>query len=335
MALLFAFMPLAFLLTSTDLRQSLVIALGAGTAQVAVSYAAIYVLGQGGSFAREVFYTAAFLPSAVYISYLAGVFNIKRAEMREAKKTSERALSALWGEMELTRKIQTMLLPQASEVAGCQVAAVMVPASEVGGDYYDIIRSGNRDWIVIGDVSGHGVPAGLVMMMAQTAIRTELSKFPMIGPAVLLEDVNGVVAENIRRMGEPRYMTATVFSSTGGGVFRFAGLHQDILVYRAVNDWVQVVQTDGMWLGLVDDIRGMLPVGTLILAPGDVMLLVTDGVTDAVDGKGAFFGQERLRDALASHGRGDAASIREGILGAMEGYRARDDMTLLVIKREG
>ena len=95
-------------------------------------------------------------------------------EVQVAERTEElrKTLAELWSEMDLARKIQTVLLPSETRFRDYEVSAMMVPASTVGGDYYDIIRTDGSDWLLIGDVSGHGVTAGLTMMMIQTAIRT-------------------------------------------------------------------------------------------------------------------------------------------------------------------
>ncbi|MCP4135249.1 MAG: AAA family ATPase, partial [bacterium] len=81
-------------------------------------------------------------------------------------------------EMEIAANIQTGLLPQNPFIKDYEISAYMNPADDVGGDYYDIINAEGRDWIVIGDVSGHGVPAGLIMMMVQTSIHTVLTQHP-------------------------------------------------------------------------------------------------------------------------------------------------------------
>ena len=73
----------------------------------------------------------------------------------------------------------------------------MFPADEVGGDYYDVINYGGHDWIIIGDVSGHGVPAGLIMMMVQTSIHIVLKNNPEINPADLVKTINSIITKNI------------------------------------------------------------------------------------------------------------------------------------------
>ncbi len=87
------------------------------------------------------------------------------------------------------RKIQTVLLPQQNRLKDDDMAALMMPAESVGGDYYDVVQTGGSSWVLIGDVSGHGVTAGLTMMMVQTAVRTILTTSPRDGephPAVVL-----------------------------------------------------------------------------------------------------------------------------------------------------
>lgn len=107
-----------------------------------------------------------------------------RAELKDAR-------DALWGEMEVAKRIQTALLPQNRRVGAYDVAARMMPAAEVGGDYYDIVEAGeDRHWIAIGDVSGHGVESGLVMMMTQTSILSLVRENPQLTPAPRFETLS-------------------------------------------------------------------------------------------------------------------------------------------------
>src|SRR5262249_18499339 len=147
---------------------------------------------------------------------------------RVRQRTAElkKALDALWGEMRLARKIQEALVPAAPQLAQCEVAASMKPADQVGGDYYDVVRAGCVEWILIGDVSGHGVPAGLVMMMCQTAVRTVLEVRPDIMPDELLASVNAVLTRNIKKLGEDKYMTISAFRREADGTVYFSGAHQ-------------------------------------------------------------------------------------------------------------
>jgi serine phosphatase RsbU (regulator of sigma subunit) len=234
--------------------------------------------------------------------------------------------------MKLARKIQEALVPAAPTLAGCEVAANMKPADEVGGDYYDVIQTPGHEWILIGDVSGHGVPAGLIMMMCQTAVRTALQSDPDITPDRLLVLVNAVLTQNIRQLGEDKYMTITALRRDPNGTIAFAGAHQDMFVYRADGDEVEAIETAGLWLGLKPDATGGCQTQQLELGARDVLVLLTDGVTEAVR-DGAMFDIHGVRRAIASAKGKTARQVLDGLLQALEGYEIADDATLLVIRQ--
>ncbi len=331
--LFFAYMPLVFLITTSNLKQALPITIGVAIIQLGVSYYAINIAGQPGSFTEVAVYTGWFFPSALYIAYLAGVFRSKRNELAKAKRAAENAHDALWGEMELAKKIQTVLLPVSPVIEGFSIAAYMSPADEVGGDYYDVIHIGGKDWIVIGDVSGHGIPAGLIMMMVQTAIKSVLSERPTIPPQELLRVINGVIYENISKLGGIKYMTITIMAVRENDRFYFSGLHQDIMVYRASKREVELIETRGMWIGLVDNINGMMEEDSMLLEPGDVMFLYTDGITEAADKAGNLFSSEKLADLFKENGEHMPDYIKDSVLAALTDYKASDDVTMLILKR--
>ncbi|MCP4132694.1 MAG: PP2C family protein-serine/threonine phosphatase [bacterium] len=265
--------------------------------------------------------------------------------MHELQAMNEQVVETrdeLWGEMELAKKIQTTLLPPKPEIRGYEIAAYMSPADEVGGDYYDIINVAGRDWIVIGDVSGHGVTAGLIMMMVQTSIQVALSQNPDVEPSKLLTIINKTLFKNITLLGEFRYMTITVLACHDEGHFYFAGLHQDIMVYREAKEATEVVETGGMWIGLMDNIDGMIDVDKMKVHAGDVILLYTDGITEAWRTGSVkdqrtmdedMFGQHRLRETFTSLGKEPVHDIKDGILDALKGYECGDDVTMVVMKR--
>lgn len=244
------------------------------------------------------------------------------------------AKDALWGEMELAKKIQTVLLPDEPKIQGYSIIGYMKPADEVGGDYYDVINVGGRDWVVIGDVSGHGVPSGLVMMMVQSTLHLALDTLKDASPDVILEYVNRVIHKNIEKLGEEKYMTITVFSCIENGKMYFSGLHQDIMIYRSEKKEVELVETEGMWIGLMDEIGDLLQVDDLTLNPGDVMLLFTDGIPEAVDKQEEMFSDEKLMALLKDLGHLTPEEIKDGILKALKGYTCEDDVTMLILKRD-
>lgn len=251
-------------------------------------------------------------------------------------KDLNRALSELWGEMALAKKIQTALVPTAPSLEGCEVAATMRPADQVGGDYYDVVEVEGVEWVLIGDVSGHGVPAGLVMMMCQTTVRSLLHRDPRMSPRELLTLVNGTLTANIKRLGENKYMTLQAFRREPDGGFTVAGLHQDILVYRAAEGRVdQMPMRQGAWLGIVDDLSKMVPSQRLELGEGDILLLYTDGATEAVKGEELLDngGLAAVFERVAKAG-GPPSAIVDAIMAELSTYEVRDDVTLVAIRRE-
>ena len=242
---------------------------------------------------------------------------------------------ALWGDMEVAKRIQTSLLPHARQLPGYQLAAIMVPAEEVGGDYYDVIETADGEvWVNIGDVSGHGVESGLIMMMTQTSIFTAVSNEKALQPSRMLEMVNSVLTENISRLGTDRYMSISTLALRGKDVV-FSGKHQDILVYRRARGVVDVVPTTGTWLGVLPDLHGLLKDRTLQLDDGDVVLLYTDGVTEATNAAGEMFGEKELERALHHYATLEVDAIVHNISRDVQEHMDRmdDDFTLIALKR--
>jgi serine phosphatase RsbU (regulator of sigma subunit) len=167
---------------------------------------------------------------------------------------------------------------------------------------------------------------------------------PEIEPSKLLTAINKTVSRNIKLMGEDKYMTMTVLAALKDGKFQFSGLHQDILVYRAETGKVEEVETNGMWIGILDDIDGMLADNQLQINPGDTFLLYTDGITEAKKNGSAeakddpgdiedMFGDDKLVDLFGELASGTTEEIRDGILKSLEGYTCPDDVTMVVVKR--
>jgi len=258
--------------------------------------------------------------------------NLETKVMERTEQFQE-ARDALWGEMKLAKKIQTVLLPENPRIAEYDIAASIEPAEQIGGDYYDVISVGGCQWIVVGDVSGHGITAGLVMMMTQTAIHTMLHSNPHVSPPQLLTVMNRVIYENIRRLGVSKHMTLLALAVEKDGNFSFAGLHEDILIWRLESKKVEVIETDGMWVGLEPDISAHLSVNTFHLAPGDCMVLFTDGITEAEDEDENLFGNEQLARTVERFGNQPVSEIHENILCTLAGYEKQDDRTLFIMKR--
>ncbi len=265
-----------------------------------------------------------------------------RVDMQDANASLERsrtelkaARDALWGEMEVAKRIQTSLLPENRRVGVYDVAAKMLPAAEVGGDYYDIIQAGSdRNWIAIGDVSGHGVESGLVMMMTQTSIMSLVHENPRLSPADVFHAVNGVLLENISRLQAARYMTLNVVRLHDEGL-TLAGKHQDVLVWRQATGRVETVSNEGCWIGVVEDTRGRVVDLAVPMAEDDVALFYTDGATEAMNEKGEMFGEERLAAALEGVAHLALDEALERLFAEIAAFRSvqDDDVTMMLIRR--
>lgn len=262
-------------------------------------------------------------------------------EQQVAQRTQElqRALSEIWSEMDLARKIQTVLLPSNLAIPGYDIAAVMRPCQQVGGDYYDVFIAGGVPWIFIGDVSGHGVRAGLSMMMIQTAIRTAVhTRYDTGGsptPSEIIAQVNLAIRGNLASIDEGHYMTITGFRVDGPKLV-YAGLHEDLLVYRAARQAVERIETSGVWLGVLDDIRSMLTDAELTMDKGDTLLLYTDGVTEVEVGEGMreAEGLGKLLEAAAATDAADVDELLRKLLVLIHPANKHDDETLLVMRRK-
>jgi len=264
------------------------------------------------------------------------------SELQDANESLEHsrlelkaARDALWGEMEVAKRIQTSLLPQNRRVGGYDVGARMMPAAEVGGDYYDIIQAGeDRNWVAIGDVSGHGVESGLVMMMTQTSILSLVQENPRLGPSDVFHAVNDVLLENISRLQAARYMTLNVVRLRDQGL-TLAGKHQDVLVWRAAGGRVETVSNDGCWIGVVEDTRGRIADQVIPMAEGDLALFFTDGATEAMSAAGEMFGEERLAAALAKVAERPLTEALEALFAEICAFRSvqDDDVTMMLLRR--
>ncbi len=266
-------------------------------------------------------------------------------EATVATRTAElqATLSDLWSEMDLARKIQSVLLPSPQEIAGrFDYAGVMKPADEVGGDYYDTIEADGKLWLLIGDVSGHGVSAGLIMMMVQTAVRVVVQRFAAasepLSPAQLLTLVNRALWRNLQLIGKGQYMTMTALCIADNRV-TYAGLHQPLLVFRKASGDVDEVETHGCWVGILDEIENLNEDRHFDLAPGDAVMLYTDGLVEA---KLRDRPEELLRlpavmarfqaSCLAQQ---TAVNIAHSVLAETNHCVVTDDVAVVVLRRIG
>jgi serine phosphatase RsbU (regulator of sigma subunit) len=157
-----------------------------------------------------------------------------------------------------------------------------------------------------------------------------------------LTAINSIITKNVRMLNEDKYMTITVLAAHQGGKFVFSGLHQDIMIRRAGSGAIDQVETKGFWIGINDNINGLVCDDTFSLGIGDVMLVFTDGITEAwhknaVQGSRSperdMFGQEKLVGLLRDHGERSTDEIQNAIIAALSDYQRQDDVTMVMIRR--
>jgi hypothetical protein len=241
-------------------------------------------------------------------------------------------------ELEIGARIQTCILPREVRIPELELSARMVPASEVGGDYYDAFPAGKGGFIGIGDVAGHGLTSGLVMLMVQSVVGALARKAPDASPSELVCALNTVLHDNIRhRLRNKEHVTFTLLRYDPGGRLTFAGAHEEICVLRKRSGKVELVATPGTWLGAVRDVRKHTVDTELKLEPGDVVLLYTDGVTEARSAQGQQFGLERLTALLENSGDLPMDALIERLYRAVAAHAKEldDDVTLLAFRYVG
>jgi serine phosphatase RsbU (regulator of sigma subunit) len=241
-------------------------------------------------------------------------------------------------EMEIAARIQSSLVPGDVAVKNMEVAACMVPAADVGGDYYDILSFDGVSWIAIGDVSGHGLTAGLVMLQAQSAVSALIRQRPSATPREILGQANAVLCENVRtRLRQDEFMTMSLLCYDGNGHVVLAGAHEEFLVCRAADGKCERVPTKGTWLGVKRGVERFMEETEVTLLEGDLLVLYTDGITEARSDTREQFGLDRLATTVENVRNETVASIRTHVLDSVRDWAARqeDDMTLVLLRYTG
>jgi len=240
--------------------------------------------------------------------------------------------------LDLASKIQTCLLPAIPQKEHYDITATMIPAAEVGGDYYDLISETNgRIWFGIGDVSGHGLTSGLIMMMAQTAFNTILLNDPTISSDKLVSQVNKVMYQNIKqRLGEDHFMTISFMVANPDGTVQLSGCHLDVLIYRNSTKKVERLETNGVWLGLIPDIEQNTVETSFKLESGDLFFLYTDGLIECTNDKDEQYDMERLIKKLEEIGDKPVKDIEEEIINSAFQFlkEQKDDITFVIARKK-
>jgi serine phosphatase RsbU (regulator of sigma subunit) len=238
-------------------------------------------------------------------------------------------------DLDLARKIQQGLLPQClPNIGGLDICGEMIPAMQVGGDYYDLIQiSDSKLFVVVGDVSGKGLSASLYMTKLQTMIKLSCSDDK--SPKNILIDINKRIYTELDKNWFVTITLALFDLEEGTLTFCRAG-HMPVL--QATNGTVQSFRTQGLGVGLE---RGIVFEKSLVeeeikLFPGQIYAFFTDGITEAMNEKNELFGDEKLNSILKNKTNVRSTDIVNEIWTSVKNFRGEaevnDDMTMVVVK---
>ena len=238
-------------------------------------------------------------------------------------------------ELQVAADIQMSILPDVlPSPDGYDFGGRILPARQVGGDFYDVFEVGeNRFGVVIGDVADKGVPSAIFMARAHALIIAEADN--VTAPGEVLRMVNN----HITRFEKSTQFVTALFGilNTETGEFKFARAgHEPALLLNADGKVERLPHKAGMALGLWEDI--VLDESSLILPAGSLLVLYTDGMTDCRNPKGEPFGLERIKNLLANLSRINAQvgcdELFEKLMKYQDGSKQDDDVTLLAIHRK-
>lgn len=209
-------------------------------------------------------------------------------DIREGKR--------MLSELEIASQLQKDILPPESpDVTGLLVVAKTRPAVELGGDSFDFITRGDNTFIYVGDVTGHGVPAALVMTMVNTLIHTFVEVYD--NAYDVLVNTNKQLKNRIK---STMFMTLLMLRwNRMSQQMTFVGAgHEHLVVYRASNSKCEIIQSGGIALGMVPDNSQLIKEKDITLNEGDVIILYSDGLTEGRNMAGEMYTLDRLIEAI-------------------------------------
>ncbi|HQU71767.1 MAG TPA: SpoIIE family protein phosphatase, partial [Calditrichia bacterium] len=272
------------------------------------------------------------------IGEIAQAFNEMTGKFREAQLTLIEQ-QRLQKELQVAQEIQQMLLPDDfPDVVGYDIASYYQSAKEVGGDLFDFMEVDDHSiGICVADVSGKGIPGSLVMTMIRTSLRLETRGNK--NPAEILTKVNGFVTDDIRK-GMFVTMLYVILDSRERMVSFASAGHNPMILYRGKSTETFYLNPSGFPVGItLPDIAlfgERIQADRIRLHPDDILILYTDGITEAMNPKRELYGEARFLAAIRKFGSMDVTefvkAVKADILEFTQGYEQNDDITLVAIK---
>jgi sigma-B regulation protein RsbU (phosphoserine phosphatase) len=249
------------------------------------------------------------------------------------KEIFRRELERTEFEMETAKGIQQSLLPEfPPRIEGFELAALNLPARQVGGDFYDFIQVSKDKWgIIIADVSGKGVPAALFMALSRTLVRANVADDTTASQA--MQKANHLISQEAK-MG----MFVTLFYAVLDPQKRRlqyvnAGHNPPLAVKKSSGD-VILLRAKGIAMGVIDD--AVLEEKEIELDSNDIVVFYTDGITEAINGAGEQFGEKRLIETINQNMDVSAKEligrVKDKVFTFAQGQPQHDDFTLVVLK---
>jgi two-component system, sensor histidine kinase ChiS len=243
-------------------------------------------------------------------------------------------------ELDVTRRLQQMVLPKEQElkqITELDIASFMEPAHEVGGDYYDVLEHNGNIKIGIGDVTGHGLESGVLMLMVQTAVRTLLNN-NVTDPENFLKVINRTIYDNMQRLCSDKNLTLSLLDYRAGRL-RLTGQHEEVLVVRKGGAIERIDTFDlGFMVGVEADIAPFISQIEISLRPGDGIVLYTDGITEARNIDKKLYGLKQLCEVISQNWHLSAYEIQKAVIADVRQHigtqKVSDDITLLVVKQK-
>lgn len=244
-------------------------------------------------------------------------------------------------ELDIAAAIQRDVLPkEVPEAHGLDIVAKTRSAAEMGGDIFDFMTSadGSQVFIYIGDVTGHGVPSGLIMMMVDTIINTIVYQ-GITSSQELITRTNHLLYP---RISSKLFMTCAMlrWDKEKEQMYYTGAGHEHILVYRQKEEQVESIVSGGIALGMIADVTKVVQEKSIPMAIGDCIVLYTDGITEAKNHTGEMYGLEKLIKSLKKNGyKPSTEAVFDGLTTDfsefVEEYVQTDDITMIVIKYMG
>ena len=250
-------------------------------------------------------------------------FTERRSQAREQIRMRD--------ELRYARELQLSMLPEyAPHIAWVDLSATSIPATEVGGDYYDYFVADDRVALVCGDVAGHGMASGLVLSAMRSGFT--LLRDSLTDPAAVLKRLHDLVAETSRRRMLVTVAVVLLDHATRRATIASAG-HPPVVVAHA-DGTVETIDLYAPPLGVRLPVE--IPQRAIDFAPGDLFVLHSDGIYETLSEEGETYGIERLMEVVRENMYLDAEALRNAILADLDRFRGRavpeDDVTLVVAK---